>query len=591
MNKNGPMFSILTIRQKFFGTIVLITFCLISIFYALTSHVIHNTYNHLEKGIVVEDIKRVKATFDAQVENLDTLVSDWAGMNATSLYVIDQTHSFEPSFFKDTFINNAKIDLLLILDTKKKLIHGAVSQKRHKLKEVSPALLNSITSHDNLFDHTPQTLSSMGIVQYGSSNLIVAARPIQSTTSRETIHGTLIFGRILDGEWITQLGNISRILLNFHPIFGDSPDSEKASQSLLISPSPYHVKAYTKDKIHGYTFLNDVSGETVLLLGISLKRDIYQQIDKTLAFLLKTIIFISIIFGLIFFLFIDIIISRRLTAIILDIGEIEKSSKHGGRVRESPLKDELGQLAVSINHMLEANESLEEYKAKGKKLEALTTFAAGATHELATPLSAIAVASGEILYDLMNNMTNEDDLYDDIFLIRQQVDRCKYILNQMAADAGQQLGEKVETFSTETLIEDTLTVFNQKTSQLLEVDNKIADQLIAMPLQSICRVFRGLIRNSIDASEPDKPIYISCAESTTHLLLEIRDNGAGMDEHTLKNALDPFFTTKPPGDNLGLGLYLAQSLASRFGGNLQVSSSLDVGTTVILSFAKEHIYV
>ncbi len=585
------MFSFLSIRQKFLGTILFITFFLITIFHTLTSHVIQNSYNQLENKMVVEITKRVQATFNTQVQELDDLVQDWARLDNTCRFVTDHNANQESIFSKEAFVKSTKIDLLLIFNTKKSLIHSAILNKDHLLRDVKPALLSSIHTHSHLLDHTSQAGSMMGIVQLDNRFLLIAAKPIYDSLSKEMVCGTLIIGKIIDAAWTEQLETITQTSLSFHPVFKGPPDTVNASQTLLLSSSPYHVSALSQDTIKGYTLLNDVSGKAVLVLAVDLKREIHNQVGKTLTFLLKTIIFISIIFGLIFFLFIDIIISRRLTAIIFDIKKIERSSKQGARVRESLLKDELGQLAVSINRMLEANESLEEYKAKGKKIEALTTFAAGASHELATPLSTIAVASGEILYDLTNNNSNKKDLYDDIFLIREQVDRCKYILNQMAADAGQQLGEKVVSFSTETLINETLMAFDQTTSEKIEVDNQIVDQFITMPLQGMCRVLRGIIRNGIDASEPESPIFISCAENTTHLLLEIRDNGTGMDDHTLKHALDPFFTTKPPGDNLGLGLYLAQSLTSRFGGNIQVSSSHAIGTTVTLSFAKEHIYV
>ena len=238
-----------------------------------------------------------------------------------------------------------------------------------------------------------------------------------------------------------------------------------------------------------------------------------------------------------------------------------------------------------------AIEYLEEYKTKSERLEALATFAAGATHELATPLSTIAIASGEILNDLEKNCTAEEDLHDDVLLIREQVNRCKDILYQMAADAGEHMGEKVVSISIGKLIDDTLALFDKTISKQVKLDNQVAGRIIRMPVLSLRRVLGGILKNSMDASEAGKPIFLSCRENDTHLFIEIRDQGEGMDEYTLQHAVDPFFTTKSPGNGMGLGLYLAQSLASRFGGDLQISSSPAAGTTVTLSFAKEKIYV
>ncbi len=239
-----------------------------------------------------------------------------------------------------------------------------------------------------------------------------------------------------------------------------------------------------------------------------------------------------------------------------------------------------------VTEQLKTEKQLEQ----SRKIEALTTFAAGATHELATPLSTIAIASGEILHDILNNCSDEEELHDDISLIRDQVERCKYILQQMAAIAGQEGGEKAVSFSIKKLVDDILIIFNPDAFDQIAVDIQVANQSIVMPLHSLSRVVRGLLRNSIEASEEGKTIFLSCYENATYLFFEIRDQGRGMDEKTLKRAIDPFFTTKPPGHNLGLGLYLAQSLASQFGGSLQIASSPLQGTTITISFVKDLVY-
>ena len=53
-----------------------------------------------------------------------------------------------------------------------------------------------------------------------------------------------------------------------------------------------------------------------------------------------------------------------------------------------------------------------------------------------------------------------------------------------------------------------------------------------------------------------------------------------MDRETAARAREPFFTTKPVGQGLGLGLYLAETLAERLDGGLEIDSTPGVGTTV-----------
>jgi signal transduction histidine kinase/ActR/RegA family two-component response regulator len=67
-----------------------------------------------------------------------------------------------------------------------------------------------------------------------------------------------------------------------------------------------------------------------------------------------------------------------------------------------------------------------------------------------------------------------------------------------------------------------------------------------------------------------------------YVLFAITDTGAGMDAATMAQALDPFFTTKPPGEGTGLGLPQVYGLVKQLGGHLKIYSEPGQGTTVKL---------
>jgi two-component system sensor histidine kinase RegB len=80
-----------------------------------------------------------------------------------------------------------------------------------------------------------------------------------------------------------------------------------------------------------------------------------------------------------------------------------------------------------------------------EKLASLATLAAGAAHELSTPLSTIAVVAKELLRSLSPSVSNE--VRADLQLVRDQVGRCREILDRMAAHAGENFGEPLATAS------------------------------------------------------------------------------------------------------------------------------------------------
>jgi len=68
------------------------------------------------------------------------------------------------------------------------------------------------------------------------------------------------------------------------------------------------------------------------------------------------------------------------------------------------------------------------------------------------------------------------------------------------------------------------------------------------------------------------------------LVVEVSDDGKGMNDKTLKQIFDPFFTTKRAKGGTGLGLAIAYKILEEHGGTIQVASTPDVGTTFTLKF-------
>ena len=85
------------------------------------------------------------------------------------------------------------------------------------------------------------------------------------------------------------------------------------------------------------------------------------------------------------------------------------------------------------------------------------------------------------------------------------------------------------------------------------------------------------------AHDPARPAWIPEGE---FVRVSVGDSGSGMDEATRARALEPFFTTKPPGAGTGLGLPMVYGLAKQQGGFLQLESEPGAGTTVRLYFRR-----
>jgi two-component system sensor histidine kinase RegB len=221
---------------------------------------------------------------------------------------------------------------------------------------------------------------------------------------------------------------------------------------------------------------------------------------------------------------------------------------------------------------------LDEEKLRSEKMASLATLAAGAAHEFSTPLSTIAIAVGEMVHHF-NEQGGDPELLDDARLIKAEVSKCRDILRQLAADAGQHLGESFISITLADLLAKAGAEFENETGRKILLDLATDNRTIIIPLQTWLRTLRGLLKNAHDAC-PDGKINGRVFIDDQYLAIAITDEGAGMAPDDMARATEPFFTTKGPGKGLGLGLFLARSLAERFAGNLQIESEPGKGSKV-----------
>ena len=223
-------------------------------------------------------------------------------------------------------------------------------------------------------------------------------------------------------------------------------------------------------------------------------------------------------------------------------------------------------------------------RARGQRLEALATLAAGAAHELATPLATIAVVAKELTRHL-ENVKVPETVRDDVALIRGELDRCRAILDRMSASAGQAVGEEVALVGVGQLTEAILADVRRRERVVVSVAAEPQSLRVRVPLQALAQALRGLVRNALDAADGDaKPpvVRLHVAPEMHGLRFEISDSGPGMPPDVLARAGEPFFTTKEPGRGMGLGLFLCRSVVERLGGNLELRSPPGQGVTAIV---------
>jgi len=216
------------------------------------------------------------------------------------------------------------------------------------------------------------------------------------------------------------------------------------------------------------------------------------------------------------------------------------------------------------------------------RLEALTTLAAGAAHELATPLSTIDVIARELDRHLQGFETPAS-VREDLRLIDQQLEMCKQILRRMRGAVGDSMINQWNRTTVGELIDCALEgVRDPDRVDVTDGPESVEQQSLWLPQEAVAQAIRNLIHNGLDAGGSTGRVMIDTKVAGMSLEVRIRDDGRGMSNEELGRAGEPFYTTKDPGRGMGLGLFLTRSVVSRLGGSLKFQSTPGVGTEAIV---------
>ena len=224
---------------------------------------------------------------------------------------------------------------------------------------------------------------------------------------------------------------------------------------------------------------------------------------------------------------------------------------------------------------------LQSQLASQERLASVATLAAGAAHELGTPLGTIAVASRDVEYHA-TNVSRDPELAEDARLIRSEVERCRSILQQMSARGAEQPGEAPARVELGGLLEGVRCDLPLRDRERVRVVLAEGAGAAVLPAAAARQALTALVRNALDATSEGLPVTLGAVRTAESVEFAVTDVGCGMSQETLNRVAEPFFTTKAAGSGMGLGTYLVRVFAERLGGRLAFESEPGKGTRALL---------
>jgi two-component system, sensor histidine kinase RegB len=221
-------------------------------------------------------------------------------------------------------------------------------------------------------------------------------------------------------------------------------------------------------------------------------------------------------------------------------------------------------IASSQREQEESLHTARERTARTDRLRSVGTLAAGAAHELNTPLTTIGLRLGRI-----SRRHNEPDTVQDVDVMRSQLNRCAVVVKQLLVSAGDPSASDIYPFNFADTVNETIKLWSQGKEVNVRVRDESDNAWVEIPKIAFCQGLINLLQNALEAQraiESTKALEVVIDIEDRNVVLTLRDHGVGLPENEGQIG-EPFFTTKDKGT--GLGVFVARAVLDGAGGGLQ----------------------
>ena len=246
-----------------------------------------------------------------------------------------------------------------------------------------------------------------------------------------------------------------------------------------------------------------------------------------------------------------------------------------------------------ISHITEVDrekEMMNRQIIETGKLASVGRLAAGTAHEINNPV-AIMVQEAGWIEDLLKEEEfregkNLKEIQRALKQIGNQGKRCKEITHKLLSFA-RTSDTQIQNLQINEIIKEVVAISDKTSYTGISINTHLDDKIPSIygSQTEIQQVLLNLINNALYAlAKHGGKIDITSRLAGRQVLVTVEDDGPGIPEANLDRIFDPFFTTKPVGEGNGLGLSICFGIIQRMGGEIEVHSTIDVGTRFDIRF-------
>lgn len=250
----------------------------------------------------------------------------------------------------------------------------------------------------------------------------------------------------------------------------------------------------------------------------------------------------------------------------------------------------LNKIRKSHEELSNFNEELQRTQkllVSSEKMASLGVMAMGIAHEINNPLNFIKNGVEAVNSRLKEDLPEKaQELEPMITIVNEGVNRATKIVKSLS-HFSRKTPAMDEKCSLKDIIENCLLILHNKIKNKVQVMTSFVENAPVKGNEGrLHQAMLNIIANAVQAIEKKGTLNIITAKKEGKLEITIEDDGMGIPEENLEKITDPFFTTKPPGEGTGLGLFITLSIIEEHNGEIDVISNVGKGTifTITLPF-------
>ena len=357
------------IRVKTILILSAMLIALLLVFLIASETIVMDAFHTVEVQSAQKDTNRALSILASDINQLDAVAGDWSSRGSVEESI---AHADKPGLLSELdnrTLDHLRFNYILFYNASGELIAGTGYDIEKQQETPVPASLTTLPL-------APAVISTMqsqgngfiGIMGDPQDPLLLAVQPVYGPGTSTTPIGYILMARYLDATEIQRLGNLVQLPLEIRryddPALpgdyktamtsfqnGTEPFVQLQENDAITVNAPVYVAVLDSENIGTYALIRDINGSPLLILRLTIPRDIYAEGKSTTIYFFAFLVILGISLGVIILLLLDETVISRLLYVSNRVNSIGAARDFSARVSVTGT-DEVAQLATDVNSML-----------------------------------------------------------------------------------------------------------------------------------------------------------------------------------------------------------------------------------------------